>query len=578
MSASTPAEGEQGAALPLPTPFAASADAQPPQPWHEALDGASSLLSPISSAAYGRSVSFTAKGSLLAHAGGGAAEEAATSGSSAVVGEARNLCRLALPLSVANLTGYLIGTIALGIAGRLGQFELSAIILGTSIFNVTGLSLLMGFASAMETFCGQAVGAGNFRMVGIVFQRAILLTTIVAVVVAMVWTQVESILLVFRQDPLLSRAAARYIQMSIPALWCTGMYEVGKRYLMAQGIVRPASAVTLVGLALVPLYCWLFIFKLGLGLDGAAIAVDATQASMAALLGAYIMVRDGHQRGQAYATWHGWSMEALEGWVTYMRFALPSVVMVCVEWWTFEALIIMSGLLPDPGLTVAVMGICIQSSGLIWMFVSGFSMATSTRVSNSLGAGRPKAARLVTWTGGAIGVGLELAFMAAVVLLRHHWAFLFTDAQPVIDLTASLLPVFALSLPGDGANIVLQGLLRGSGRQETGAITNLMSYWILGIPLAAYLAFKQQLGLYGLWWGIVITNCFQGTVMVVIALRFNYRLEAAKAVARSQAHHPPAGAPGSDAGGDGGGDSSALREPLLGERLEQGLLAPSADA
>lgn len=47
-------------------------------------------------------------------------------------------------------------------------------------------------------WCRQAVGAGNFRMVGIVFQRAILLTTIVAVVVAMVWTQVESILLVFR--------------------------------------------------------------------------------------------------------------------------------------------------------------------------------------------------------------------------------------------------------------------------------------------------------------------------------------------------------------------------------------------
>lgn len=34
------------------------------------------------------------------------------------------------------------------------------------------------------------------------------------------------------------------------------------------------------------------------------------------------------------------------------------------------------------------------------------------------------------------------------------------------------------------------GECRGSGRQETGAITNLMSYWILGIPLAAYLAFK----------------------------------------------------------------------------------------
>jgi Na+-driven multidrug efflux pump len=30
----------------------------------------------------------------------------------------------------------------------------------------------------------------------------------------------------------------------------------------------------------------------------------------------------------------------------------------------------------------------------------------------------------------------------------------------VIELTARLLPIFALSLPGDGCNIILQGLLR----------------------------------------------------------------------------------------------------------------------
>lgn len=45
----------------------------------------------------------------------------------------------------------------------------------------------------------------------------------------------------------------------------------------AQGVVRPQSVVTLVGLALSPLYSWLLIFKLGLRLDGAALAVDATQ-------------------------------------------------------------------------------------------------------------------------------------------------------------------------------------------------------------------------------------------------------------------------------------------------------------
>lgn len=48
---------------------------------------------------------------------------------------------------------------------------------------------------------------------------------------------------------------------------------------MAQGVVRPASVVTLVGLALSPLYAWLFIFRLDWRLLGAAVAMDATFVS-----------------------------------------------------------------------------------------------------------------------------------------------------------------------------------------------------------------------------------------------------------------------------------------------------------
>ena len=46
---------------------------------------------------------------------------------------------------------------------------------------------------------------------------------------------------------------------------------------MSQGVVRPASWVTLAGLALVPLYAYALVFWLDWRLDGAAIAVSATQ-------------------------------------------------------------------------------------------------------------------------------------------------------------------------------------------------------------------------------------------------------------------------------------------------------------
>lgn len=48
---------------------------------------------------------------------------------------------------------------------------MSAAVLATTLYNVSGLSLLLGFASAMETFCGQAYGARNYKLVGVVLQR-----------------------------------------------------------------------------------------------------------------------------------------------------------------------------------------------------------------------------------------------------------------------------------------------------------------------------------------------------------------------------------------------------------------------
>lgn len=88
---------------------------------------------------------------------------------------------------------------------------------------------------------------------------------------------------------------------------------------------------------------------------------------MASGLGAYIALRDWRRRGQPTSTWGGWSADALRGWGGYFRFALPSVAMICAEWWTFEVVIIMSGWLARPDLSVAVMGLTINlSGGLGW--------------------------------------------------------------------------------------------------------------------------------------------------------------------------------------------------------------------
>jgi MATE family multidrug resistance protein len=74
---------------------------------------------------------------------------------------------------------------------------------------------------------------------------------------------------------------------------------------------------------------------------------------------------------------------------------------------------------------------------------------------------------------------------------------------------ATVLAVLAVSLPGDGMNCVLGGVLRGAGRQGLGAALNVVTYWCLGLPLSWLLAFRAKLGIVGLWAGLAVTTTVQ---------------------------------------------------------------------
>ena len=58
----------------------------------------------------------------------------------------------------------------------------------------------------------------------------------------------------------------------------------------------------------------------------------------------------------------------------------------------------------------------------------------------------------------------------------------------------------------DTLQVVMGGVLRGSGRQYIGAIVNFIAYYIIGIPLAIVLGFKTTLGIIGIWIGMAIGN------------------------------------------------------------------------
>ena len=59
-------------------------------------------------------------------------------------------------------------------------------------------------AGAQETLCGQAFGAKHYRAVGIVLQRALLITLLLGALICALWSQTERLMLAMGQDPVIA--------------------------------------------------------------------------------------------------------------------------------------------------------------------------------------------------------------------------------------------------------------------------------------------------------------------------------------------------------------------------------------
>ncbi|KAM3750966.1 hypothetical protein ACB098_04G073200 [Castanea mollissima] len=362
----------------------------------------------------------------------------------------------------------------------------------------------MGMASALDTLCGQSYGAKQYHMMGIQMQRAM------------------ALLILFGQEHDIATAAGEYACFMVPSIFAYAFLQCLVRFLQTQNIVFPMMISSAFTTLLHILMCWILVFKSGLGYRGAALANAISNWINVLLLALYVKFSS-----SCVKSWTGFSKEAFHNIFTFLRLAIPSAVMVCLETWSFEMMVLLSGLLPDPKLQTSVLSICLNTGSLVWMIPFELSGAVSTRVSNELGAGRPKIARLAVCVVLVVAITEGLLVGSVLILIRNIWGYAYSDETQLVEYVAGMMPILAISNFLDGLQCVLSGNARGCGWQKIGAYINLGSYYIVGIPAAILLAFVFHLEGKGLWLGIICALVVQVSSLLTVSIRTNWEQEKA---------------------------------------------------
>ncbi|KAJ0721276.1 putative multi antimicrobial extrusion protein [Helianthus annuus] len=415
-----------------------------------------------------------------------------------LVEEMKKLGLIAGPMTAVTLSQYLLQVISVMMVGHVGELSLSSTSIAISISIVTGFSLLSGMSSALETLCGQAYGAQQYTKVGTLTYTAIFSLLIVCIPLAILWRYTESLLILLGQSPLISHEAGNYLTYLIPALFAYAILQPLVRYFQMQSMLIPMLASSLVALCIHIILCWALVYKTGLGNIGAAVSMGVALWSNTVFLLLYM------KYSPLCAKTHSpISVEVFHGMKQFFSFAIPSAVMICLEWWSFELLVLLSGLLPNPELETSVLSIC-------------------TRVSNELGAGNPRGARVAVNAIMILAV-VETSIVSMIVFFnRHIFGYIFTNEKEVVDYVTKITPLLCVNIIMDSLQGNFSGIARGVGWQHLGAYVNLAAFYFVGIPVGAFLGFYTSLRGEGLWIGILVGVIIQVILLSVVTFCTDY--------------------------------------------------------
>nr|GMD49991.1 protein DETOXIFICATION 14-like [Ipomoea batatas] len=452
----------------------------------------------------------------------------------AFVVEFKKVSFIAIPMVVVTVSQHLLRVVAMMMVGHLSELSLSGAAIATSITNVTGFSLLFGMASALETLCGQAYGAEQYQKLGVYTYAAIISLIAVCVPISVLWIFMDKLLIFIGQDPLISTEAGRYSTWLIATLVPYAILQAQVRYLQTQSLILPMLLSSIASLCFHVLICWALVFKINMGSGGAALAIGLSYWVNVILLGVYVRYSSSCKKTLNSVNCFS-SKDVFTGVGEFFRLAVPSASMVCLEWWTSEIIVLLSGLLPNPQLETSVLSVCLLIASMHYFVPFSIGAGASTRVSNQLGAGNAEAARAAVWAALLLTIAEAIIANAALLGSSRVLGYAFSNEKAVVDYLREMVPFVCLLLTMDCIQAVLSGVARGSGWQHLGAYVNLGAFYLVGMPVAIVLGFVVHLKGKGLWIGLNSGATVQSLLLCVITCFTDWQKQGS--IARERIFH-----------------------------------------
>ena len=410
----------------------------------------------------------------------------------------KKILAAAIPNIFSSFGGLLKDVISLYFVGHLNDALLFATFgFGMTWFSGFASSIIFGFAAGFGTLASQAFGARNYRKLGILYQRMLVLAAISIIFMWVFLCMTGPILAMIGYPEDLRTEVASFVKALLLDLVFYSIMEITKYYLVAQNIFNISAYILTFTSILHLFWCYLFTNVFNLELTGLAIARTITDATSAGLLLLYVKVKNPNPE-----SWIPWNAECLKDLWSFTKELLSHGSSIYIEWITFELSTLMMAYLNDV-VALAAYTATLNLTFLNFTLTFGFTIGTSTLVANAVGEGSPNKARKYAWVG--LGLIMSLVTILDIILLFFKGGIpaFYTGEINVQNVMASMLAIYAFGMPVDIGSNALGYFLRATGQDKFVLRSFLFSYYMIGLVSCLVFGVLLGFGYAGIWWSLI---------------------------------------------------------------------------
>lgn len=207
-----------------------------------------------------------------------------------------------------------------------------------------------------------------------------------------------------------------------------------------------------------------------------------------------------------FGMFSGFSLPDVRRLKAFLTLGVPIGLSFFIEVSLFTCIMfLVAKLTGDTTTMVAAQQIVISITSLIFMIPQSIGVASTARVGYFLGRRAHTTARYVSGVALLLAVIMSVVTALFLVVARYPLAQMYTDDVAVIHLAASVILFAGAFQLVDAVQCVASYALRGYQVTKLPMLVHIVAFWGCGLLPGYYLAFHQQMAIFGFWWALVMS-------------------------------------------------------------------------